>query len=231
MSEAGGRQVALDLETTGLAEGNWVIEVGCVEVVARQLTGRELQRYVNPGCPIEAGAQRIHGITDAQLRGEPKFAEVAEEVLAFVRDAEVLIHNAPFDLGFLDRELERAGYPRPFRDYCGEVTDTLDLAKEKNPGGTSLDHLCDIFGVDRSERKMHGALVDARLLAQVYLRMTGGQLGMALAAGRRARRAGSGGEAAVAVPEATEEELREHEALLDLVEQQCEEGRACVWRA
>lgn len=231
MSEAGGRQVALDLETTGLAEGNWVIEVGCVEIVARQLTGRELQRYVNPGRPIEAGAQRIHGITDAQLRGEPKFAEVAEEVLAFVRDAEVLIHNAPFDLGFLDRELERAGYPHPFRDYCGKVTDTLDLAKEKNPGGTSLDQLCDIFGVDRSGRQMHGALVDARLLAQVYLRMTGGQLGMALAAGRRARRAGSGGEVAVAVPDATEEELREHEALLDLVEQQCEEGRACVWRA
>ncbi len=231
MSEADGRQVALDLETTGLAEGNWVIEIGCVEVEERQLTGRELQRYVNPGCPIEAGAQRIHGITDEQLQDKPKFAEVAEDVLAFVRDAEVLIHNAPFDLGFLDRELKRAGYPNPFRDHCRKVTDTLGLAKEKNPGGTSLDHLCDIFSVDRSERQMHGALVDARLLAQVYLRMTGGQLGMALAAGRRSRHAKLAESVAIPVPDATPEEMSEHEAFLDLIEQRCEEGRTCVWRA
>ena len=142
----------------------------------------------------------------------------------------MLIHNAPFDLGFLDRELKRAGYPNPFGGYCREVTDTLDLAKKKNPGGTSLDHLCDIFGVDRSERQMHGALVDARLLAKVYLRMTGGQLGMSLAAGRRARPAELAEGVAIPVPAATPEEQRAHEDFLDLIERECEEGRTCVWR-
>lgn len=170
--------VALDVETTGLhaARGHRVIEIGCAEVVDRELTGRVFHRYVDPERGIDAGAQRVHGISRERLRGEPKFAEVLDELLDFVRDAEVLIHNAQFDLSFLDAELRRAGRAESFRSCCRKVTDTLPMARRIFPEGSRrLDDLCDRLGVDRSERARHGALLDARLLAQVYLRMTDGR--------------------------------------------------------
>lgn len=175
---ASARQVALDVETTGLAasSGHRIIELGCVEIVGGAVTGRVLHRYVDPERGIDAGARRVHGIDRERLRGEPKFAEILDELLDFVRDAEVLIHNAPFDLRFLDAELRRAGRAEPFRECCRQVTDTLPMARRLFPdGGRRLDDLCDRLGVDRSERAWHGALLDAQLLAQVYLRMTGGR--------------------------------------------------------
>ena len=173
-----GRKVALDVETTGLsaARGHRVIEIGCAEIVDREITGRVFQRYVDPERDIERGAFQVHGISRERLRGKPKFAEVLDELLEFVRDAEVLIHNAKFDLSFLDAELRRAGCAQSFRSCCRKVTDTLSMARRMFPGsGRSLDNLCYQLGVDRSGRDLHGALLDARLLAQVYLRMTGGE--------------------------------------------------------
>ncbi len=175
-----GRQVVLDLETTGMTEENRIIEVGCVELMARELSGRVLQHYVDPGRDIEPKAQEVHGISREELRGKPKFADIVEELLEFVVDAEVLIHNASFDLGFLNRELHTAGYKDDFAVYCSKITDTLEMARKMHPGGNGLDQLCDQYGINRSHRDKHGALLDAQLLAQVYLRMTGGQIGLEL---------------------------------------------------
>ena len=170
--------MTLDVETTGLhaASGHRVIEIGCAEIIGREITGRVFHRYVDPERGIDAGAQRVHGISREKLRGEPKFAEVLDELLEFVRDAEVLIHNAKFDLSFLDAELRRAGRAQSFRSCCRKVTDTLLMARRMFPNsGRSLDNLCYQLGVDRSGRDWHGAQLDAKLLAQVYLRMTGGE--------------------------------------------------------
>ena len=175
-----GRQVVLDLETTGMTEENRIIEVGCVELMARELSGRVLQHYVDPERDIEPKAQEVHGISREQLRGKPKFADVAQDLLDFVADAEVLIHNASFDVGFLDRELHMAGFGGGFDAYCSKITDTLEMARKMHPGGNGLDQLCDQYRIDRHHRDKHGALLDARLLAQVYLRMTGGQIGLEL---------------------------------------------------
>ncbi len=229
MSGPASRQVALDLETTGLTVGNRVIEIGCVEIVERTLTGRQYQSYVNPDCAIEEGAQRVHGITAEQLVGKPRFPEVLDEVLEFVKDAEVLIHNAGFDLGFLNHELERAGRADKFESYCRTVTDTLMLAREKSSGGSSLDQLCDFYQVDRRQRDRHGALLDAQLLAQVYLRMTGGQMGLSLEVQTRRRRANVG-KAPIPVLRADPEERRLHEEFLGVIEAASGEGRACVWK-
>ena len=229
MSDSISRQVALDLETTGLTVGNRIIEIGCVEIIDRDLTGRQYQSYVNPDCEIEEGAQRVHGITADQLVGKPKFPEILDEVLEFVKDAEVLIHNAGFDLGFLNHELELAGRADKFEDCCLKVTDTLMLAREKSSGGSSLDQLCDFYQVDRRQREWHGALLDAQLLAHVYLRMTGGQMGLSLEVQTRRRRANVE-KAPIPVLRAGPEERRSHEEFLGVIQAESEEGRACVWQ-
>ncbi len=229
MSDSTPRQVALDLETTGLTVGNRVIEIGCVEIIGRDLTGRQYQSYVNPNCEIEEGAQRVHGITSEQLVGKPKFPEILDEVLEFVKDAEVLIHNAGFDLGFLNHEMKLAGRGDKFEDCCLKITDTLMLAREKSSGGSSLDQLCDFYQVDRRQRERHGALLDAQLLAHVYLRMTGGQMGLSLEVQTRRRRA-KVEEAIIPVLQATPEERHRHEEFLDIIQDQCEDDQDCVWR-
>ena len=170
------RKVALDVETTGLSaeRGHRVIEIGCVEIVDREITGRVFHRYIDPERDIDARAQRVHGIDRERLRGEPKFVAVLDELLEFVRDAEVLIHNARFDLGFLDAELSHAGRAESFRECCRKVTDTLPMARRIFPDNRHrLDDLCDLLGVDRSGRARHGALLDAQLLAEVYMRIAG----------------------------------------------------------
>lgn len=172
------RQIILDTETTGLEvqRGHRVIEIGCVELVQRRRTGREFHTYLNPDRAIDEGARAVTGIDDEMLRDKPRFAEIAAEFLAFVEGAEVIAHNAAFDVGFLDAELARAGIADPSLARHASVLDTLALAREKFPGQrNSLDALCKRLGVDNSHREMHGALLDANLLADVYLALTSGQ--------------------------------------------------------
>jgi len=174
------RQIFLDTETTGfnanLAENpDRIVEIGCVELVNRKLTGNNLHFYLNPERDSDEGALRVHGLTTEFLSDKPKFAAIAQALLDYVADAEIIIHNAPFDIAFLDAELARAGYPT-FRKAVGGVTDTLVMAKEMFPGKrNSLDALCDRLEVDNSGRTLHGALLDAELLADVYINMTRGQ--------------------------------------------------------
>ena len=177
------RQVVLDTETTGLAadQGHRIIEIGCLEIVARRLTGRTLHVYLNPEREVDDAATEVHGMTWDDLRDKPRFAEVADQLLAFVDGAQVLIHNAAFDLSFLDAELARVGGGR-FRASCAGVLDTLLMARELHPGKrNSLDALCDRYGVSNSHRALHGALLDSELLAEVYLAMTRGQDSFAMA--------------------------------------------------
>lgn len=171
------RQIILDTETTGLSPetGDRLVEVGCVELFNRQLTGRTLHRYVNPERRNSEEAVRVHGLTDTFLSDKPKFGEIADELLEFIQDAEVIIHNAAFDIGFLDAELKRLGRPG-LRHHVANVLDTLQMARELYPGkANSLDALCRRLEVDNSNRSVHGALLDAGLLAEVYIRMTRGQ--------------------------------------------------------
>lgn len=178
------RQIVLDTETTGLEArlGHRIIEVGCVELVNRRLTGRHFHRYLNPDRDIDQGAQAVHGISREQLLDKPRFAEVAAELLEFLRGAELIIHNAAFDVEFLDAEFARLtdAQPAPIREIC-TVLDTLQMSREMSPGQRhTLDALCKRYGVDNSHRELHGALLDARLLADVYLAMSGGQNSLAL---------------------------------------------------
>jgi DNA polymerase-3 subunit epsilon len=227
------RQIMLDTETTGLEwrQGERVIEIGCVELVNRKLTGRHFHRYLNPGRAIAAGAQAVHGLTDEFLADKPKFADIADELIEFVSGAEVIIHNAPFDVGFLDNEmalLERS----PFREACESIVDTLKMARELRPGKkNSLDALCGEFGVDNSGRQLHGALLDAELLAEVYLAMTRGQesLMMDLEAGDSEAAAFAHGERpAIRVLTASAEELAEHERVLAEIDKESK-GKT-LWR-
>lgn len=179
------RQIFLDTETTGLhAEGgDRVIEIGCVELFNRKLTGNNLHFYLNPGRDSHEDALRIHGITTEFLRDKPKFEAVVDELLAYIQDAEVIIHNATFDIGFLNKELELVGRPR-FKDHVSGVIDTLVMAKEMFPGKrNNLNALCDRLGVDNSGRTLHGALLDAELLADVYINLTRGQDALLMDAG------------------------------------------------
>jgi DNA polymerase-3 subunit epsilon len=171
------RQIVLDTETTGLSaeNGDRIIEIGCVELLSRKLTGNNLHFYLNPERDSHEDALKVHGISNEFLRDKPKFADVADEILRYVEGAELIIHNAAFDLGFLDKELERLGRP-PLRHFVAEVTDTLAMAKQLYPGKrNSLDALCERLGVDNSGRTLHGALLDAELLADVYISLTRGQ--------------------------------------------------------
>jgi DNA polymerase-3 subunit epsilon len=171
------RQIFLDTETTGLSpeSGDRIIEIGCIEMIDRRLSGRTLHRYVNPQRKNHEDAVRVHGLTDEFLADKPLFAEVAEEVLAFVAGAEIVIHNAGFDVGFLNAELDRLGRPA-FETHVLQVTDSLSMARERFPGkANSLDALCRRLEVDNAARSVHGALLDAGLLAEVYIRLTRGQ--------------------------------------------------------
>jgi DNA polymerase-3 subunit epsilon len=171
------RQIVLDTETTGLSAegGDRIIEIGCVELLARKLTGNNKHFYLNPERDSHEDALKVHGISNEFLRDKPKFASVADELLEYVAGAEIIIHNAAFDVAFLNRELELLGRP-PFTTCVGEVTDTLAMAKGLYPGKrNSLDALCDRLGVDNSGRTLHGALLDAELLADVYINLTRGQ--------------------------------------------------------
>jgi DNA polymerase-3 subunit epsilon len=226
------RQIVLDTETTGLAarEGHRIIEVGAIEIVGRRITETRLHHYVNPERDSDEGALAVHGLTRHFLQDKPKFAEVADELLAFVRDAEVIIHNASFDLEFLDEELKRIGRPS-FAGHCRRVTDSLTLARELHPGKrNSLDALCERYGVSNRHRTLHGALLDAGLLAEVYLAMTRGQDSLVIDLG-------ADGTAIDTAPldltrlrvlAAGAAEAAAHEALLDGIEQQCKGG--AVWR-
>jgi DNA polymerase III subunit epsilon len=171
------RQIVLDTETTGLnpRTGDRVIEIGCVELVNRTLTGNNYHRYINPERESDEAALAVHGLTTEFLSDKPKFHEIVDDLRAYVQGAELIIHNAPFDLGFLNHEFTRLGLP-PFVEHCSGVIDTLVNAKEMHPGKrNSLDALCDRYGVSNAHRKLHGALLDSELLADVYLAMTRGQ--------------------------------------------------------
>lgn len=176
------RQVVLDTETTGIGEGHRIIEIGCVEVIERKLTGRHYHKYINPQRDIDAEAQEVHGISNEWLieTGAPVFSQVADEFREFIAGAELVIHNAAFDIGMMDAEFNRLNMTNT-REFCG-VLDTLLLAREMFPGSrVSLDALCKRYDIDNSHRELHGALLDAEILADVYLMMTGGQTDLALA--------------------------------------------------
>ena len=214
------RQVVLDTETTGLEPelGHRVIEIGCVEIVGRGL-GPSFQRYLNPERKIEAGAMKVHRVTDEELRDKPLFAYVCDEFLEFVRGAQLIVHNAGFDLAFLDAEFARLNRGSFVRSSGCEICDTLELARNRHPGlQNNLDALCERYGVDNSQRVAHGALRDAELLAKVYLAMTRGQIGLGL---DRAARAAAARDAealaegiATMVVRASDEELAEHERFM-----------------
>jgi DNA polymerase-3 subunit epsilon len=229
------RQIVLDTETTGLnpRTGDRIIEIGCVELVNRRLTGNNFHRYVNPERESAEGALAVHGLTSEFLSDKPKFAEIVNELRDYVSGAEVIIHNAAFDIGFLDVEFGRVNLPS-FTEHVGQVTDTLLQAKAMHPGKrNSLDALCDRYGVSNAHRTLHGALLDAELLAEVYLAMTRGQnsLTMDLSMDQEA-----GGESMPAVPlaailvlEAGAEELAEHEIVVKSLDKEVK-GNS-LWRA
>jgi DNA polymerase-3 subunit epsilon len=235
------RQIILDTETTGLStsQGHRVIEIGCIEMVNRRLTGREFHRFLNPDRDIDEGAEAVHGISREQLETEPRFPEIVDEFLAFVKDAELVIHNADFDVGFLEHELRLMKHAQPkITDHC-MVLDTLTLAREIHPGQrNSLDALCKRYEVDASKRDVHGALIDSELLARVYLAMTGGQSSLLLdeevgaAIGRdpesqpmAAPTRDLAAPVNLKVIKATEAEAAAHEAMLEKIRQ----SGACVW--
>lgn len=171
------RQLVLDTETTGLAveQDHRIIEIGVIELVNRRATDNYFHRYVNPDRPIDEGAVQVHGITNEKLADKPRFAQIAAELWDWLGGDELIIHNAPFDVGFLDAEFRRCGVGRPLAEAC-KITDTVTMARRMHPGQkASLDALCRRYNVDNSHRELHGALLDARLLADVYLAMTGGQ--------------------------------------------------------
>ena len=230
------RQIVLDTETTGLdwRNGDRVIEIGCVELLNRSLTGRHFHVYINPERGIDAEAVAVHGITEEFLADKPKFARIVSDFEDFVRDSELVIHNASFDVGFLDSELERLGRGR-LSGLCAGVIDTLKLAKEQNPGKkASLDALCDRYEINNAHRELHNALLDAKLLTEVYLAMTRGQeslmIGLEDEPGARETDAAGVPVARVAlkVLRASDAERQAHEAVLDDIVK-ANKG-LCLWR-
>lgn len=228
------RQIVLDTETTGLdpRQGHRVIELAAIELVNRKVSERRFHRYLNPQREIDAGAAEVHGLTLERLQDEPKFAEIAPALLEFISGAQLIIHNAPFDVGFLNKELELAGMPA-LGQYCPDVLDTLKLAKELHPGKkNNLNALCDRYQINNSHRTLHGALLDTELLAEVYLAMTRGQESL-LGAGndeqeeRAAALHSDMPRVAVRVLQATEEELVLHAQQLESIDK-ASKG-ACLW--
>jgi DNA polymerase-3 subunit epsilon len=230
------RQIVLDTETTGLepAEGHRIIEIGCYELIDRRASGRVFHQYLYPDREIDEGALAVHGITLERLQNSPRFGDIVAEFIDFVRDAELIIHNAPFDVGFINAELQRLGPPwQALESYC-QVLDTLILARELHPGQrNNLDALCKRYNVDNSGREYHGALLDAQILAEVYLAMTGGQVNLllderpaetgaaAIAARRRRQRP------ALKVQMPSDTELAAHRTRLEAIEKA---GGRCLWK-
>jgi DNA polymerase III subunit epsilon len=230
------RQVVLDTETTGLEpkQGHRIIEIGALELVDRQLTGRQFHVYINPDREIDQGALEVHGITEEFLRDKPRFAEIADDLMTFIGGAELVIHNAPFDIGFIDNELSLSGHRHASVTAVATVLDTLELARDLHPGQrNSLDALCKRYEVDNSSRSLHGALLDSEILADVYLAMTGGQsdLGLSLESAATVGEDDEGEHPVehpvLTVLRASEEELLLHEARLEDIENQSGE---CVYR-
>ncbi len=220
------RQIVLDTETTGLSvkHGHRIIEIGCIELVNRRLTGREFHRFLNPDREMEEGAVRVHGISRADLETAPRFPEIVDELLEFLKDAELVIHNADFDVGFIEHELRLMQHAKPKVTHHATVLDTLKIARELHPGQrNSLDALCKRYDVDASKRNVHGALIDAELLARVYLAMTGGQAALLLdedveSLGRStgaSAGAADGRDLKLVVIRATTDELAAHEAIVE----------------
>lgn len=230
------RQIVLDTETTGLEpeRGHRIIEIGCVELVNRRATGATWHRYLCPERAIDEAAIEVHGLTNEFLQDKPRFAEIAEEFLAFVKDSELVIHNAPFDVGFINAELKRLKGSDPLESCC-RILDTLSMARGKHPGQrNSLDALCKRYHVDNSRRELHGALLDAQILAEVYLAMTGGQVGLLLDgedksgqdAVAKIRRVDTAG-IELLVIRATDEERNAHAQRLAEIDQKAKKG--CLW--
>jgi DNA polymerase III subunit epsilon len=233
------RQIVLDTETTGLEPvlGHRIIEIGCVELVNRRPTGRTFHKYLNPEREIDEGAAAVHGISRAELEEKPKFAEVVDELVGFIDGAELVIHNAAFDVAFLDSELAKIqGELRTIAKLC-RVLDTLALARSMHPGQrNNLDALCKRYSIDNSRRELHGALLDARILADVYLAMTGGQAALALAESTTAGGAAEGGRTIRALVRplvplvvimASEAEMAAHTAMLAVIAKAS--GGKCLW--
>jgi DNA polymerase-3 subunit epsilon len=227
------RRIVLDTETTGLepSDGHRVIEIACVELFDRRPTGRNFHRYLNPDREIDAGAIQVHGLTADFLADKPRFPDVADEFVEFVEGAELLIHNAPFDVGFLDAEFALMG--RPGIETVCPVTDTLAMARELHPGKrNSLDALCERYQVDNSRRSLHGALLDAQLLADVWLAMTRGQdtldISLATESASAAAAGASARPAKLAVVRASAEELAAHAAMCERIDKESK-GR-CLWK-
>lgn len=234
------RQIVLDTETTGLepSQGHRIIEIGCVELMNRKLTGNHYHQYVNPEREVEQQAIEVHGITNKFLEDKPVFASIAADFLEFIKGAELIIHNAPFDVGFINHEfaLLKQGY-KTVDDYCG-VIDSLVLARQKHPGQrNNLDALCKRYMVDNSQRDLHGALLDSEILADVYLMMTGGQTNLLLGSGD-SDNSGGGGNTTYAIRRlaqplstpvipASEEELSAHQSKLQQIDKVS--GNQCLW--
>lgn len=233
------RQVVLDTETTGLetAQDHRIIEIGCVELVNRRLTGRHYHQYINPERAVDAGAFEVHGISNEMLADKPVFAQIAEDFLAFIGDAELIIHNAPFDIGFIDHELRKLNPAHQSITQRCSVIDSLLLARSKHPGQKNhLDALCKRYGVDNSQRELHGALLDAEILADVYLAMTGGQTALSLGGNQAKGDTGSNvseirrlspNRRPLPVIQASSEELQAHQEKLTAIDKSS--GGNCIW--
>jgi len=234
------RQIVLDTETTGLEpkQGHRIIEIGCVELVDRRLTGNNFHQYLQPDREIDEAAVEVHGITTEFLADKPRFEDVVDDFISYVDGAELIIHNAPFDVGFLNAELEKAGKEEVLLERLCTITDTLVMARKKHPGQrNSLDALCRRYEIDNSQRQLHGALLDSEILADVYLVMTGGQGALSFG-GLSGEDSEQGGAAAIRrltaarkplrVVRANESECQAHELRLDALDKAS--GQPCVWR-
>ncbi len=231
------RQIVLDTETTGLepAQGHRIIEIGCVELLNRQLTGNHYHQYINPGRNVEEGAIEVHGISNEFLADKPRFEDIAQAFIDFIQGAELIIHNAPFDVGFINHEFKLLGKRYPAVESLCTILDTLAMARQKHPGQkNSLDALCKRYEVDNAHRELHGALLDAEILADVYLRMTGGQAALLLGGQESESSAQaqtiwrlSADRPPLAVITASSEELAAHEQRLRAINDAS--GGECVW--
>lgn len=242
MKATNDRIIVFDTETTGMNmtgphyEGHCIIEIGAVEIINRKLTGNSFHVYIKPDRPIDAEAVDVHGITDEFLQDKPSYAEIHDEFMDFIRGAELVAHNAPFDIGFMDYEFGKLNRKiGKTEDFC-KITDTLEMAKRLFPGKrNNLDVLCSRYGIDNSHRTLHGALLDAEILADVYLMMTGGQTSLALSAGEEESDAGAentirrlaAGRKSLKIIRPSADEIQAHEARLDLIGKS---GDAPMWR-
>jgi DNA polymerase-3 subunit epsilon len=229
------RQIALDTETTGLSpsQGHRIIEIGCVEIVNRRITNRRFHRYLQPNREIDADAIQVHGITNEFLQDKPSFADIVDEFIDFVKGAKLIIHNAPFDVGFINHELNLLNQGlQPLADYC-EIIDSLALARKRHPGQkNNLDALCKRYYVDNSNRQLHGALLDAEILADLYLTMTGGQVSLLdenkVSTQQQTLKPISSERPALCIVAPTEQELQAHKQRLATIDKAS--GGRCLWQ-